>query len=220
MCIKVLDLFSGTRSIARAFESAGHEAFTIELDRRHDGINWYKDILNVAADEIVCRFGFPDVIWASPPCTTYSISAISHHRVKGSDGVLHPISIPAKNADALVQHTLELIQRLNPTYWFIENPRGGLRKMPFMKELPRYTVTYCQYGDSRMKPTDIWTIHPAPSFKPMCHKGDPCHEPAPRGSKSGTQGLKNSIARSIIPPALCRHIVRICEFPHQEVEMC
>lgn len=83
--------------------------------------------------------------------------------------------------------------------------------MRFMRDLPRYTVTYCQYGDSRMKPTDIFTNYPNPMFKPMCKNGDPCHERAPRGSKTGTQGLKNARERSRIPEELCEHIVRICE---------
>jgi len=100
---------------------------------------------------------------------------------------------------------------LSPTVWFIENPRGGMRKMDFMSGLPRYTVTYCQYGDSRMKPTDIWCNHPNPKFRPPCHNGDPCHVSAPRGAKTGTQGLAGSVERSVIPPALCRHIVDICE---------
>lgn len=208
--LKVLDLFSGTQSIAQAFRDAGHQAFTIELDKRHSGIDWYEDILRVTAKDILIRFGRPDVIWASPPCTTYSIAAISHHRMRAEDGVLLPVSPAAHNADALVRHTLALIAQLRPRYWFIENPRGGLRKMDFIRELPRHTVTYCQYGDTRMKPTDIWTNHPDPQFLPMCHKGDPCHEAAPRGSKTGTQGLKGSIARSVIPKALCQHIVDIC----------
>lgn len=113
--------------------------------------------------------------------------------------------------DKMIRDTLRLIDELRPRYWFIENPRGGLRKMPFMRELPRYTVTYCQYGDTRMKPTDLWTNHPAPRFKPVCHNGATCHDAAPRGSKTGTQGLKGAMARSVIPPELCRHIVNICE---------
>lgn len=159
--------------------------------------------------DIVRLFGCPDVIWASPPCTTYSIAAISHHRTRSADGELLPKSEAAKNADALLRHTLHLIRELRPRYWFIENPRGGLRKMSFMRDLPRYTLTYCQYGDTRMKPTDIWTNHPSPGFLPMCHKGDPCHEAAPRGSKTGTQGLKGSVQRSVIPAKLCEHIVEI-----------
>lgn len=150
------------------------------------------------------------MIWASPPCTTYSIAAISHHRYKAEDGSLQPVSDAAEISDRLVRHTLTLIHELKPRYWLIENPRGGLRKMGFMRDLPRYTVTYCQYGDTRMKPTDIWTNHPNPAFLPMCHKGDPCHEAAPRGSKTGTQGLKGAVQRSIIPEKLCQHIVDIC----------
>ena len=140
--------------------------------------------MKVTAKDIIDKFGKPDVIWASPPCTSYSIAAISHHRKKNPiTGNLDPVSDFAKLSDNLVQHTIELIRELQPKYWFIENPRGGLRKMAFMKNLPRYTITYCQYGDTRMKPTDIWTNHPDPQFKPMCHNGDTCHQPAPRGSK-------------------------------------
>lgn len=82
--------------------------------------------------------------------------------------------------------------------------------MDFMQGIPRYTVTYCQYGDTRMKPTDIWTNHPMPNFKPPCHNGDSCHVSAPRGAKTGTQGLKNSILRAKIPELFCEHIVDIC----------
>lgn len=109
------------------------------------------------------------------------------------------------------QHVLKLIEELQPKYYFIENPRGGMRKMEWMKGLSRYTVTYCQYGDNRMKPTDIWTNHPDPKFLPMCHNGDSCHVAAPRGSKTGTQGLKGARERSVIPQKLCDHIVDICE---------
>lgn len=118
----------------------------------------------------------------------------------------------AKFCDAVDQHVLELIRELQPAVYFIENPRGGMRKMTWMKGLPRYTVTYCQYGDHRMKPTDIWTNHPAPQFKPMCKNGDPCHDASPRGSKSGgTQSIKKGADRSRIPVQLCEHIVDICE---------
>lgn len=95
-----------------------------------------------------------------------------------------------------------------------------MRKMTWMEGLPRYTVTYCQYGDSRMKPTDIWTNHPLPRFKPPCHNGDPCHIAAPRGAKTGTQGLAGSVERSVIPAALCDHIVDICEEAEWNVTVC
>lgn len=96
--------------------------------------------------------------------------------------------------------------------------------MDFMHGLKRYTVTYCQYGDTRMKPTDIWTNHPDPRFKPPCKNGDPCHERAPRSStirklkamgmdirQGGTTALPNAVERARIPKELCEHIVDICE---------
>jgi site-specific DNA-cytosine methylase len=210
--MKVLELFAGTRSISKAFEANGHETFCIEWSEDFEKIDLCADILTVTAEMILERFGRPDVIWASPDCTTFSIAAISHHRRKNPiTGNLDPVSDYAKFCDAVDKHVLQLIQELKPKYWFIENPRGGMRKMEWMQGLPRYTVTYCQYGDNRMKPTDIWTNHPSPNFRPMCKNGDTCHEAAPRGSKTGTQGLKGSKERSVIPEGLCKHIVSICE---------
>lgn len=210
--MKILELFAGTRSIGKAFEARGHEVFSVEWSKDFENISLYADIGTLTVKDIIklCG-GVPDVIWASPDCTTYSIAGISHHRKQEEGGNLAPVSEYAKFCDKVNKHTLDLIQELKPKFYFIENPRGGMRKMDFMKGLYRYTVTYCQYGDKRMKPTDIWTNHPDPKFKPMCKNGDKCHEPAPRGSKTGTQGLKGSIERSRIPRQLCEHIVDICE---------
>lgn len=208
--MKVLELFAGTRSIGRAFERKGHEVYSVEWDRNFENISLYEDISKVTWRQIVEDFGFPDVIWASPDCTTYSIAGISHHRKK-VHGTLKPISDYAKFCDKVNQHVIRLIRQLQPELWFVENPRGGMRKMDFMQGLPRYTVTYCKYGDTRMKPTDIWTNHPDPQFLPVCKNGDPCHIRAPRGSRTGTQGLKGSVERSRIPDKLCDHIVKISE---------
>lgn len=210
--MKVLELFAGTRSIGKAFEAKGHDVFSVDWDKQFESIDLYADILTVTAEDILEWFGKPDVIWASPDCTTFSIAAISHHRRKNPvTGNLDPVSEYAKFCDKVDQHVLNLIRELQPKFYFIENPRGGMRKMTWMQGLPRYTVTYCQYGDTRMKPTDIWTNHPNPRFKPMCKNGDSCHEAAPRGSRTGTQGLNGSKERSAIPQSLCQHIVDICE---------
>lgn len=209
--LKVLELFAGTRSIGKAFEARGHRVFSVEWDKSFENIDLYKDIYELTAQEVLTKFGRPDVIWASPDCSSYSIAAISHHRTREESGNLAPVSDYAKFCDRVNRHVLNLILLLRPKVWFIENQRGGMRKMDFMHGLPRYTVTYCQYGDTRMKPTDIWTNHPNPQFKPTCKNGDSCHDAAPRGSKTGTQGLKNSAERGVIPKGLCDHVVAICE---------
>ena len=80
--MKVLELFARTRSIGKAFESRGHEVFSVEWSKDFDNIDLYEDISKVTADDIIRLFGKPDVIWASPDCSTFSIAAISHHRRK------------------------------------------------------------------------------------------------------------------------------------------
>ena len=65
------------------------------------------------------------------------------------------------------------------------------------------------YGDNAAKPTDIWTNAPWIP-RPVCKNGNPdCHhERAPRGSRTGTQGLKGNYERSVVPEQLCEQILR------------
>ena len=107
----------------------------------------------------------------------------------------------------ILEKTVEIIKEINPKYWYIENPMCVMRKMEIMKGLPRTTITYCQYGDSRMKPTDIWTNNHSWKPRKMCKNGMDCHVSAPRGSKTGTEGLKSAIERSKIPEGLCYEIL-------------
>ena len=58
-------------------------------------------------------------------------------------------------------------------------------------DFKRITVMYCQYGDKRMKPTDIWTNITNWEGK-RCKNRNLDHESAPRGAKTGTQGLKTA----------------------------
>ena len=203
--MKILELFAGSRSIGKAAEELGHIVFSVDI-KDFDGIDLVKDIEFLKPIDIPFK---PDMIWASPPCTTYSIAAISKHRDNGT-----PKTDFAKKSDRLVWNTLNLIRHFNCVY-YIENPRGYLRKMSFMRGLSRVTVWYCQYGDKRAKPTDIWSNNIHSIFNPMGWKPRPecwngrkgCHEAAPRGSKTGTQGLKNNYERSKIPEQLCKDVI-------------
>jgi site-specific DNA-cytosine methylase len=204
MMKNVLELFAGSRSVGKTAEKLGMRVFSVDWEP-YDGINLNIDIGKMKASDVPF---IPDVVWASPDCTTYSIAAISTHR----NGV-ESKSDYAKKCDAVNMHFISLIKQyleVNPDMvFFIENPRGMLRKMPFMQEFTRHTVWYCQYGDERAKPTDIWTNSKTWVPRPPCHNGNKnCHhQPAPRGSKTGTQGRSGSYERSIIPEKLCYEVL-------------
>jgi len=208
--VKVLELFAGSRSIGKIAEQRGHTVFSVDV-KPFCGIDLVKDIEDLKAADIPF---LPDVIWASPPCTTYSMAAISHHR----DGIKAKTEF-AEKSDRLVKQTIRLIKEYNCIY-YIENPRAMLRKMPFMRNIPRTTITYCSYGDKRMKPTDIFSNNIRGLFnpngwnpRPMCfNNNNNCsHEKAPRGSRTGTQGLRGNYERSKIPAELCIEIIQSAE---------
>lgn len=94
----VLELFCGTKSISNAFAAAGHKVFTVDWEKGF-APDLQADIGTLTAKQIIklCG-GKPDIIWASPDCTTYSIAAISHHRKQGDGGNLEPVSDYAKSA--------------------------------------------------------------------------------------------------------------------------
>ena len=211
---KVLELFAGSRSIGKEAEKLGCEVFSVDI-KQFGCISLIKDIEFLTIEDLPF---IPDIGWGSPMCTTYSIAAISHHRDMGK-----PKTEFAAKSDRIILNVLKLyseILKINPDFkWFLENPRGYLRKMYFMAGIPKTTVWYCRYGDTRAKPTDIWSNHIRSIFnpdgwqsRPMCFNGNTkCHhESAPRGSSTGTQGLKNNHERSKIPQQLCREIIISC----------
>lgn len=208
--LKVLELFSGTECLSDAFRARGHECFTVDWNKTFPS-DLHIDIENLTSDEILDKFGRPDVIFVGTDCSTFSVAAISKHRRKNVEtGNLDPIRDKAKKCDATNIHVKDLIRELNPIIQIWENPRAGLRKMWYMQDLNRQTTTYCQYGFKYMKPTDFFSnidLH----LKPPCKNGDPCHERAPRGSRHGLQGIKGADNRAVYPKELCEHIVDVCE---------
>ena len=200
----IYDFYSGTGSATQAFSDAGHTVIKVELDDYFEADE--RDIMSLNADTLIAKYGAPDFVWASPPCTTFSIASCSTYWTP--DG--KPRNEKALNGLRLVEHTIALIKELKPLKGFIiENPRGMLRKQSIMTQFIRRTVTYCQYGDNRMKPTDLWGEIEGWIARPVCKNGDDCHEAAPRGSKTGTQGLKGSKERSKVLHALSVELLRI-----------
>ena len=213
--MKILELFAGSRSIGKAAQKLGMEVFSSDIQEFED-INYAVDILDFDVNRLPWT---PDIIWASPPCTFFSVASIGHHWNRDHS----PKSENAILGINIVSKTIEIIkffEKQNPNLkWFFENPRGKLRKLNVVKDLPRVSVWYCQYNDTRAKPTDIWSNNIFSLFNPtgwvpreQCFNGNKnCHhEEAPRGSRTGTQGIKGDYNRSKIPNELCIEILKSC----------
>jgi len=194
--LRVLDLFSGLNGWGDPFRARGHEVIGIDLAPRCPA-TIHADLLTFDLDTLPWR---PDVILASPPCEGFSVMNIGrnwHH-----DG--RPKTDTARLGLQLVERTLAIVAELDPRFWVMENPRDKLRALSVTAELERRTVTYCHYGEERMKPTDLWSDRWPPSLDlaPPCKNGDPCHVRAPRGSTTGTQGYGDYWQKGVIPRPL------------------
>ena len=183
--MRLLELFSGTGSIGRAFEALGWEVTSLDLECeptiKCDILEW---------DYTTFPLGHFQVIWASPVCCEFSKALTRRPRC-------------LDKGDRLVLRTLKLINYFKPRFWGPENPQSGLLKTrPYMEGLPFQDVTYCSYGRLPFVP------------RPQCFKGsrcesfnDGCH---PSRAQRGSHTQQQLYA---IPRELCEEIARSVNVP-------
>lgn len=198
--MNILELFSGSGIFSQTARERGHTTFEIDIITNNiDIMNWdYKK--------------FPrnhfDIIWSSPPCVCFSMASLRHH-IDKINNTFYPRTMFSFKNYLLILKTWEIIMYFKPKFWFIENPKAIMKKLAFMP-IPK-EVWYCQYGEKRAKPTDIFTNTDI-EFKKCFNNNKNCHhEKSPRGSNTGTQGLKSSFERAKLPKKLCIHIIKYCE---------
>jgi hypothetical protein len=211
--LNVVDLFSGLEGWSQAWRDRGHNVFRVEINDKWPAE--HRDVLTLTKELLPWK---PDVVLASPPCTSFSMMSIGTHWTHDNQ----PKTPTAEMGIRLVRKTLEFIKESKPKFYLVENPRAKLRKMAEMNQpaLVRSTVTYCRYGERRMKPTDLWGRMPIGfKFRDMCHNGNPDHEAAPRGSRTGTQGMSSADSAKI-PYELAKEVCIACEEAISRGEAC
>jgi hypothetical protein len=155
--MRVLELFSGTGSVGKIAKEKGWEVVSLDLkgaDINTDILDWdYKKDY---------KEGDFDIIWASPPCRTFSILRNSHigRNLKEHNGAVFTMELlqadMANIGIPILRKAEEIINYFKPKYWFIENPDTG--RMKKYVDRPFYIVDYCRYADwGYKKPTRIWT---------------------------------------------------------------
>lgn len=191
--MKILELFSGTESFSKVARERGHETFTIENNKKFTP-SLSKDIMRIEADDIINLFGHPDVIWASPPCTRFSIATHKHWEDQ------EPRADTLRDID-LLHHTLKIIFRLHPKFWILENPKGRMR---WIMGKPPQTIEYGAYGHWCKKETDLWGFYPDFKVKKLTNeklaKFDSMHN-----------GKDRTVLRSEVPKQLIEEIIKSME---------
>ena len=108
----LLELFSGTGSMGRAFRAKGWQVTSVDIrEDFHPTI--LCDVMELTV-RMLEHLPAVDLMWSSPPCTEYSCARTKARKPRDLLG-----------ADAMVGKVLELADQLF-CYYLIENPYTGL----------------------------------------------------------------------------------------------
>ena len=203
-----LELFSGSKIMSKIFKQNGWNVFNVDWKEESD-LNI--DILNLKTIDIIKLCGStPDIIWASPECTCFSLAARDTHLKKEKNGSYTPKTPKAEHDIKTIKHVLNLIKELNPKIWFIENPVGKLSKMNFMPNKYLQKVDFCMYGLPIKKQTHLWCNHSLNFWK--CNHDKHL-------SWDEYKAKKNHLERAILPIVFCETICWYCKWIFNQIEL-
>jgi len=151
--LKTVELFAGTQSFSKVMRKYGFETWTTDFNPKFDS-DLTGDILTTEIQEkIFEKVKTADIVWMSPVCTTWSLASGNTYwdmfrqpKREESGKAIKMMMFCRFIADYCDKHK---------KLFFIENPNGRAVWILDNQYLKR--CWYCQYGDTRAKPTNIWT---------------------------------------------------------------
>ena len=146
--VRCLDLFSGTHSFSTVAKDLGYECVSLDISPKHNP-DIVCDILEF--DYKIWPIGYFDFIWASPPCTLFSVAAAHMYSEKQRNERF-------ERGRAVAQRALEVVEYLKPKWHVFENPlSSAIWKQGIFEHIPKKKVSYCHYGFPYRKNTMLAT---------------------------------------------------------------
>lgn len=153
----VFDFFSGLEGWSKPFKERGHIVVTVDIESKFNP-TICANLFSLKAEDFR-KYGQPDLIVASPPCTEFTKSTLPKTWASVKKYGCNPDT-------SLLKKVLQLIRELNPRWWVIENVRGAIKYFkplmgrPVKKIGSRYLWGKFPIFDS--KPTfGKWKISPS-----------------------------------------------------------
>lgn len=209
--LNVLELFSGSQTLRKAFEASGHTVTSLD----------YIKFRNTAVDTILtdimdwdfrgfnkCQF---DVIWIGLPCTTYSKASGGKHFYD----YCNPRTTEAIKALEIFDKIVEILEYFNPLIWYIENPAGGFLNFPHIKDFIKYSncniesIYQSSYGYPIPKHTVLLTNNDVPLIT------NPYYRIKGRYNKQTLDNMSLK-QRQSYPVLFCEAIVKNCELSNSK----
>ena len=155
----IVSLFDASGHWSEPYRQAGYTVVQVDLSLGLDIMQWEPPPGPIRG------------VLAAPPCTHFAVSGAQHWpQFDASRKTEHSV--------ALVYRTLELVDRMAPAWWVLENPVGRLNSL--VPELAAYGPTYFQpweYGDPYTKKTGLWGRYTLPPKRPVHpHLGSLMHQ--------------------------------------------
>ena len=201
---RLLELFSGTKSVSKVARELGWQTLSLDWDSTHNP-DLLLDILDF--DETEYPKDYFQFIWASPDCASYS-RARSRAKMARTDAM--------ESADKLLAKCMSIVDYFD-CHWCIENPAGS---QMWKRDIARHLLqaccltSYCSFGSHQYR-KDTRIANSFGLILPRCQGAGLCpamigsrhKEHAQKGGGGTTNRYHTLDELHSIPSSLCRSVL-------------